>query len=159
MNQSNYDYLKNKYPELFERASSTYFSISDGWLGIIDTLFGLLSKDLRRVQQDLDNLKERIASGNTPSYPGAPTVESLTVQLEQEKEMIPTIRQIKEKFGGLRIYMDVKKDSHREYIDFAESMSYHVCEVCGAPGVPRRTGWIKVLCDEHHLENITGLNR
>ena len=60
--------------------------------------------------------------------------------------------QIKEKFGGLRIYLGGMKaglfeDVHN-IVSNAEDESYTICEVCGKPGKPRQGGWIKTLCDE-----------
>lgn len=57
--------------------------------------------------------------------------------------------QIKEKFGGLRFYVDDASDVQYAAISFAEHMSYHICEECGAPGKTRDKGWIRTLCDEH----------
>jgi hypothetical protein len=61
--------------------------------------------------------------------------------------------QIKEKFGGLRIYvggMDAElHDAVAEIINEAESASFKICEVCGEPGYPRNGAWIKTLCDKH----------
>jgi hypothetical protein len=60
--------------------------------------------------------------------------------------------QVKEKFGGLRFYINAVDESIYEevhsYIDEAESKSYKTCEACGKPGKRRGGGWIRVLCDE-----------
>jgi len=86
-----------------------------------------------------------------------------------------TVRQIKEKFGGLRFYYHLHKDGEDEeeirfgdeeeeqnevrmrlhqqigaIIDAAEVKAAHTCEVCGEPGEQRATGWIKTLCERHH---------
>lgn len=74
------------------------------------------------------------------------------------------ITQIKEKFGGLRFYAAggtyregiehyVGYGSTAEYIEFAEKISYYICETCGLPGRRREGGWTKTLCDEHAEEN------
>lgn len=83
--------------------------------------------------------------------------------------------QVKEKFGGLRFYLDdgtvrvdligkasfevpVGKDQSTEYpskalMDFkhlvrqAERESFSVCEDCGAPGHQRSGRWVRTLCD------------
>lgn len=60
------------------------------------------------------------------------------------------IMQVKEKFGGLRIYVQSPPQDLEREIDFAESASFHVCEVCGVKGeLRRRRGWLKTLCDGH----------
>jgi hypothetical protein len=60
-------------------------------------------------------------------------------------------RQIKEKFGSLRIYWSAPSDS-AEYvagvIALAEAVSERTCESCGGPGERRGNGWIVTLCDE-----------
>lgn len=62
------------------------------------------------------------------------------------------ICQIKEKFGCLRFYYD-DYSNYKDYIsgmvDFAESLSYNICETCGKPGKLRKGGWLKTFCDEH----------
>lgn len=67
-----------------------------------------------------------------------------------------TVTQIKEKFGGLRFYVDdVPEDRRKELYDMiadAERESYETCEVCGEPGISRSDGWIKTLCEKHHEE-------
>lgn len=63
---------------------------------------------------------------------------------------VPTVQQIKEKFGTLRFYMDVETDAMYERISEAELESSKTCERCGEPG--SRTvvgGWHSTLCGEH----------
>lgn len=59
--------------------------------------------------------------------------------------------QIKEKFGGLRLYFSGDPgELGREIIDAAEHVSAHICETCGRPGrMRRRGGWWTTSCDEH----------
>jgi ribosomal protein L37AE/L43A len=52
------------------------------------------------------------------------------------------IHQIKEKFGGLRIYLSRYTDELRQMIDDAEEESYNTCEICGK--------YIKKPIVEHH---------
>ena len=63
-----------------------------------------------------------------------------------------SVGQIKEKFGGLRIYTgaldaDVA-DKVYEIIDDAETESCRTCEWCGKPGKARSGRWIKTMCEE-----------
>lgn len=62
------------------------------------------------------------------------------------------MRQIKEKFGGLRIYYDGGDDAIGGMVDMAEAIAEVTCEECGKPGHSRSGGWIKTLCDEHEEE-------
>ena len=61
--------------------------------------------------------------------------------------------QVKQKFGGLRFYIDAK--SEKTYakaivlIDEAEKASFSICESCGKPGTLRsKRGWLSTLCPE-----------
>lgn len=55
--------------------------------------------------------------------------------------------QVKEKFGGLRFYVNGADDEVRGMIDMAESMSYRLCEDCGTKGTLRKGGWYRTMCD------------
>lgn len=59
------------------------------------------------------------------------------------------LRQIKEKFGSLRVYVLNTDEAINARIAEAEDESTRTCRVCGAPGELRHGGWIKVLCDKH----------
>ncbi len=60
------------------------------------------------------------------------------------------IRQVKEKWGALCIYVSGAPDEIRNMIREAEEKSIHVCEQCGKPAEPvisvRR--WIYTLCPD-----------
>ena len=59
--------------------------------------------------------------------------------------------QVKEKFGGLRFYIDRGDETIRGFIWLAEYISYHICEKCGSTEniQPQKTrGWINTLCDK-----------
>ena len=61
--------------------------------------------------------------------------------------------QVKEKFGGLRFYINDGSDEIYERITLAESQSYEICEVCGEKGELRKNiGWYTTLCNEHYNE-------
>jgi hypothetical protein len=62
------------------------------------------------------------------------------------------IKQIKEKFGGLRFYYTGGDDVIRGMVMMAEGWAITTCEVCGEPGTRRSGGWLKVLCDKHDKE-------
>lgn len=60
--------------------------------------------------------------------------------------------QVKEKFGGLRMYFYGVDEGGRadELVDAAEELSYALCESCGKPAKVRdRGGYIFTACDEH----------
>lgn len=57
--------------------------------------------------------------------------------------------QVKEKFGGLRFYINSANDECFNLISQYEKLSCETCEKCGNPGTIRKGGWISTLCDEH----------
>lgn len=109
------------------------------------------------------------ARSTHPDYPSmiAPPVGwvQLVVELHEAlEEILPdyTIGQVKEKFAGLRYYLDtygVGHDDPRvsmadELIREAEAKSRETCQICGAYGILRtERGWHATLCDEHAKES------
>ena len=65
----------------------------------------------------------------------------------------PVASQVKEKFGGLRFYIDGADDYVNGVVSMAESMSYRTCEYCGSPGKSGGKGWIKTLCNSCRNED------
>jgi hypothetical protein len=60
--------------------------------------------------------------------------------------------QVKEKFGGLRFYVDHGDEATYKLISKAEEDSFKICEVCGLPGKLNEEGWISVKCKMHRKE-------
>lgn len=57
------------------------------------------------------------------------------------------IKQVKEKFGGLRVYVSGGDAFIHGMITMAEGLSEVTCLFCGQPGVHRPGLWIHVACD------------
>jgi hypothetical protein len=84
----------------------------------------------------------------------APIVDQAIKSL---REIDPHIHifDIKEKFGGLRIYFDTKASGRREamrkIVADAEDVCDKTCEYCGKPGKKHTQGgfWIKTVCEDH----------
>ena len=55
--------------------------------------------------------------------------------------------QVKQKFGGLRFYVEKGTEEIQDMIDAAEEKSYTICEACGTSGTVRGIVWITTLCD------------
>jgi hypothetical protein len=157
--------LCKKYPEIFkdryapmnQTAMCWGFDCGDGWYNIIDTLCGLLSSEYRSAKSHYEFLME-VGVGNVLYGTKTLTQEAIDeakAKLEEEKLKVPVAAQVKEKFGGLRFYVNAATDKHYHYITFAESMSYRTCEKCGAPGKTYRMGWHKALCPEHAMEEYS----
>jgi hypothetical protein len=66
--------------------------------------------------------------------------------------------QVKEKFGGLRFYLNATKNEQVwEEIGKAERSSMETCENCGKPaahGSDKETGWIWTVCSEECKEKL-----
>ena len=60
--------------------------------------------------------------------------------------------QVKEKFGGLRFYLESYPEGAADIVIKYEKMSYTLCETCGNPGKLRKGSWLFTLCDEHAKE-------
>lgn len=58
--------------------------------------------------------------------------------------------QIKEKFGGIRLYMLASNDRIESIIRELERQSFNTCEFCGSPGTATENGrgWIKTVCED-----------
>lgn len=69
--------------------------------------------------------------------------------IEQNKITNVRIIQVKEKYGGLRIYTDFIHDVLDKKIQDAEVHSFTICEECGAPGQLRGGSWYNTLCEAH----------
>ncbi len=66
---------------------------------------------------------------------------------------VPPIRQVKSKYGGLRIYVSGGDDEAfskviHQAVAEAEKIAYDTCEVCGARGAKtiNMRGWIVTQC-------------
>lgn len=59
-----------------------------------------------------------------------------------------TAAQVKEKFGGMRLYFDGGDEYVRGVVAMAELMSEKTCELCGSPGHIRGHGWLACRCDK-----------
>lgn len=64
-----------------------------------------------------------------------------------------TVKQIKTKFGGLRLYFnlpvgDAACEECREAVYEAERICWSTCEECGKPGSRRPNSFVQVLCKE-----------
>jgi hypothetical protein len=74
------------------------------------------------------------------------------IRLGWNKEVI----QVKEKFGGLRFYINEGTDEIHQRIGEAELESMKTCEITGKPGKLRTDiGWYRTLCDEEYERIIS----
>ena len=149
--------FKNRYGNMQETAMCWGFEHGDGWYTIIDTLCSLLTSDYSQAKERYEFCKHSYENGGTWPWRGgkeisAEELEEKRLAMEEAAARVPVASQVKEKFGGLRFYVDSATEKHYNYITFAESMSYRTCEVCGAPGERYTDGWHQTLCETHAKE-------
>jgi hypothetical protein len=183
MNKEHTKALVERYPEFFEYLKDykgplmpiTFgFECGDGWFAILDELMGDIKN---HVENENRNRKHRFRH-LFPSWLKSRAYWRLPHKRKYLKKFLiwiadlfpkgvppmsyPNITQIKEKFGGLRFYIDGGDDTIYGMISLAESMSYRTCEYCGTTGnnVGQTQGWIITVCEdcykkEERLEGMT----
>jgi len=116
--------LVKKYPKIFENRykspiiSCLYFGFECG-----NGWYWLIDNLCNTIQSYIDNNKHL----NIPQV---------------------TATQVKEKFGGLRFYIDGGDKHIQGMISLAESMSYNICENCGTTeNVTQTKGWVYTRCE------------
>ena len=136
--------LYEKYPDLFsnrdkspmESCMSWGIECNDGW-------YELLSSVCWRISQHEKNIEDRKR-----------ILADQPEKIKEELEYFPVkFDQIKEKYGGLRIYFSGGDDYVEGVVSMAEEFSYKVCEVCGNAGKPNKGGWITTLCENCRNKN------
>lgn len=68
---------------------------------------------------------------------------------EHQKYPHIIIDQVKEKWGGLRVYTSPMHEDFDKFVIGVEHESFHICVECGKDGHLRGDGWYTTLCDEH----------
>lgn len=132
MNKVLDDYLCDKYPKIFvertlsprESCMGRGFETGNGYFPLIDSL-------CHQIQAHIDQHNQYC------KY--QPPIEQMVFQ------------QVKEKFGGLRIYSQGGDEYCKGLIGMAEAQSYSICEICGKAGlleVGHTKGLIQSVCKE-----------
>jgi len=84
------------------------------------------------------------------------------LQWDTDRNNYPQVEaiQVKEKFGGLRFYVNGANDSQYGTIEFAEFLSVDICEKCGSVDeVTQTKGWIKSLCKRCLDESVRNIQK
>jgi hypothetical protein len=76
-------------------------------------------------------------------------LELVVAAAEKETGRPFEVLQVKEKFGGLRFYVNYTNDAISALVEAAAVESIQICEVCGQPGKRQSCDWIQTLCDKH----------
>jgi hypothetical protein len=138
MDQELQDKLFEKYPQIFinrtkspmESCMSWGCEVGNGWYELLSSLCWRIFQHEKNIED-----KKRILADQPE-------------RIKEELEYFPVkFDQVKEKYGGLRVYFTGGDNYVEGVIGMAEEYSYKVCEVCGNSGKPNKGGWITTLCD------------
>lgn len=108
-----------------------YYECGDGWIPLIEEAKTIIAKYNQKLKEE-----------------------------DLDTEPLEFI-QIKEKWGGLRIYLNYYVPEVAEQIHELESKSLHICEHCGTNNNVKRDwthGWIMTLCDKCREEELEQFN-
>jgi len=78
-----------------------------------------------------------------------PLIKDALTRIEALGNAKLTVLQVKEKFGGLRIYLSLHSDETDAIINAAELEASRTCEECGSKENVelRGGGWLRTLCN------------
>jgi hypothetical protein len=158
--------LCSDYPEIFQdryadpgtTALCWGFECGDGWYPLIDQLCRNLTADARALYKDIAHLEKQLEITDRSSWQPWQLEYYTNENLEQRRQLlaealkkVPRAVQVKEKFAGLRFYVHSATPEQYQLIEFAEALSYRICECCGSMKDTRayRMGWWKTLCPDH----------
>ena len=143
-NEKSWNTLYEKYPNLFinrnkspmESCMSFGIECNLGW-------YELLSSLCWRIFQHERNIVDRLRIRTKNDVPNNQSdIDYVPVKFDQ----------VKEKYGGLRVYFTGGDDYVDGVVSMTEEYSYKVCEVCGNAGKPNKSGWITTLCDNCRIK-------
>lgn len=170
--------FRDRYAPMNETCMCWGMACGDGWYNILNNACSLIQShiDWTRKQRasalrynralersSRDNLEPliRYFQGNneTPTEWNIKSAEEVFKEIEPQCRQVPAACsqvvavQVKEKFGGLRFYVDGGDDYTDGIIRMAEAMSVVTCEECGNVGTVGGSGWISTKCDEHRKKD------
>ena len=108
-----------------------YYECGDGWIPLIEEAKTIIAKYNQKLKEE-----------------------------DLDTEPLEFI-QIKEKWGGLRIYLNYYVPEIADQIHELESKSLHICEHCGTIKNVKSDwthGWIMTLCDKCREEELEQFN-
>lgn len=134
--------LFKSYPAIFRQkdldrtvtAMCYGIACGDGWYDLIDQLCGEIQNQVDNVNRNRRNKLKLSARTLVPV-----NFEEITCEATQ----------VKEKFGGLRFYVEGGDEYISGAIAMAESLSYQICTECGCKSdvdTQKNRGWIYTLC-------------
>ena len=136
MDQELQNQLFEKYPDLFSNKDKDIMSSCMGWgIEAGNGWYDIISSVCWMIKQHEDNVKWQ-------------TEYKQKTEPDYQSDYFPVkFDQVKEKYGGLRLYFSGGDEYVEGLVSMGEAMSYKICEVCGNKGKPNEGGWISTLCD------------
>jgi hypothetical protein len=132
--------------------SGLYIGCGAGWYDIIHSVGFYAGHHLGRWREVKEIQAKLITRGENVTTPPYDWTTQYFVDNPSDPLETTKVVQIKEKFGGLRIYYDGRSDYIDGLISMAECYSYKTCEACGKPGAKtNHGGWMATLCEEHKI--------
>lgn len=142
------------FPKLFRDSEnkpiqSYGFECGDGWFNLIYSLCGAIQKHIDSTEEQRSRAIEwnsMLDRGESPSWFDPTKYPAL--KRYDVPELVPqvTIRQVKEKFGSMRVYINGGDNTIRDYIDMVCYISDSTCELCGGIGEKTKSSWVQTLC-------------
>lgn len=165
--------LFKKYPKLFcgkdkpitENLMFFGFECGDGWYWLVDNLCDSIQGYVDSRNGSIRIRKKAVAEAiaeftswqklwyKIRRFFHIGNINHLLENNEEEEWQVEAF-QVKEKFGGLRFYINYGDDYVYGMIRIAEVMSKGICEMCGTTKnvTDDKTGWIKFLCPKCHKQ-------
>jgi hypothetical protein len=136
MDQELQNQLFEKYPDLFSNKDKDIMSSCMGWgCECGNGWYDIISSVCWMIKGHEDNIvwQTKYKQKTEPDY---------------QSDYFPVkFDQVKEKYGGLRLYFSGGDEYVEGLVSMAEAISYKICEVCGNKGKSNENGWISTLCD------------
>jgi hypothetical protein len=153
LKKSKQNLLYEKYPRFFVNRDSDPskspmcwgIATGDGWYDLIDRAIG-------KIEELYQKLDPKEISCSCQSSPPTNNLKCWRCDGTGTIKITAVGEQIKEKFGGLRLYISNGTPEMHQVLDAVEEESSRICEDCGKPGQSstRKGGyWLATLCSDH----------
>ena len=129
------DWEKNLCEKYSSLLKDKYLECGPGWADVLACLF----EQIKTHEAFLEHSGVRI-------------IEQEDEILDEDDYCRVKIYQVKQKFGGLRVYYDGGDNIIRNFVNQAEDKALTVCEYCGSKDnvkLRRRNSWLYTGCDKH----------
>ncbi len=128
---------------------SKVFSKENSVSIFVYNIFYWICKPILKDQKPKNPFRSMIDnSGSFSVGPGWYGLLKKLIEESLENGWNKEVCQVKEKFGGLRFYINGASSEVHDIIHKYENLSFKICEDCGSAGEQRNGGWIRTLCDE-----------